>query len=442
MSFLELLIRTKIDSMKRISIIFYVLSLLFFSGGYSNPVSASTSLNAYLFYGEGCPHCAKEKAYLETIKDEYHNLKINSFEIYYNQKNISLFQRTAETLNVQTGGVPFLVIGDRPFIGYSANISPAQIEGRISECLITKCPDSVAKIVGMDIEEDSIEEVRIDDSKTTNNIAEINEPRIAVDKEKDIGRPNILEKAISIPFFGEVSIKNLSLPLLTIIIAFLDGLNPCAMWVLLFLVSLLFRIENRKRLWIFGLVFLLSSAVVYFLFMTAWLNLFMFLGFIVLIRIIIGIIALVSAYFNLKEYITNPTGGCKVVGGGEKRQRIFERLKQIIQYKSLVIAITGLILLAFAVNLVELVCSLGLPAIYTQVLSLSYLSTWEYYLYLVFYALIFIFPAFIIFAISATTLQLTGISTKYGRLVHLISGIIMLVLGILMIFKPEWLMFG
>ena len=143
----------------------------------------------------------------------------------------------------------------------------------------------------------------------------------------------------------------------------------------------------------------------------------------------------------MKEYITNPTGGCKVTSG-EKRQRIFEKLKQIIQQKNLVIAITGLILLAFAVNLVELVCSLGLPAVYTQVLSYSYLSTWEYYMYLIFYVLIFILPAFIVFAVSATTLQLTGISTKYGRLVHLISGIIMLVLGILMIFKPEWLMFG
>jgi glutaredoxin len=403
---------------------------------------ASNQVNAYLFYGEGCPHCAKERAFLETIKDEYPDLKINSFEIYYNQENVAFLQKIAETLKVQTGSVPFLIIGDETFVGYSATISPVQIESRIKECLIAKCPDSVAKIVGIDIKEDSIKDVKIDDSKTTNNITgETDESEIVVEKEKEVSQSDILEKKINIPFFGEVSIKNFSLPLLTIVIAFLDGFNPCAMWVLLFLVSLLFGIENKKRLWTFGLVFLFSSAVVYFLFMTAWLNLFMFLGFIALIRIIIGIIALVSAYFNLKEYITNPTGGCKVTGG-EKRQRIFEKLKQIIQQKNLIIAITGLVLLAFAVNLVELVCSLGLPAVYTQVLSFSYLSTWEYYLYLVFYVLIFILPAFIVFAISATTLQLTGISTKYGRLVHLISGIIMLVLGVLMIFKPEWLMFG
>ncbi|MFA6325257.1 MAG: hypothetical protein WCX46_03470 [Candidatus Paceibacterota bacterium] len=422
---------------------FLMLSIVLFSFlGTISVSSASNQVNAYIFYGEGCPHCAKERVFLETIKDEYPDLKINSFEIYYNQENVAFLQKIAETLKVQAGSVPFLIIGDETFVGYSATISPAQIERKIKECLIVKCPDSVAKIVGIDIKEDNIKEVKIDDLKTTNNIiGETNETEVVVDKEKEVIQSDILEKTINIPFLGTVSIKNFSLPILTIVIAFLDGFNPCAMWVLLFLVSLLFGIENKKRLWTFGLVFLFSSAVVYFLFMTAWLNLFMFLGFIALIRIIIGIIALFSAYFNLKEYITNPAGGCNVTCGG-KRQRIFEKLKQIIQQKNLIIAIAGLVLLAFAVNLVELVCSLGLPAVYTQVLSYSYLSTWEYYMYLIFYVLIFILPAFIVFAISATTLQLTGISTKYGRFVHLISGIIMLFLGVLMIFKPEWLMFG
>jgi cytochrome c biogenesis protein CcdA/glutaredoxin len=428
--------------MKKILTLFYILSVFFLFGGYINHASASNSVNAYLFYGEGCPHCAKEKAFFETIKDKYPSLKIVPFEVYYNSLNSSLLESVAQNLNIKSGGVPFLIIGDVTFVGYSDSISPKQIEGRIKECLFTKCPDSVAKIVGIDIVENSIKEVKIDDSKNLDDtFSETDESGVLIEKEEKFGKSDVLEKTIKIPFFGEVSIKNFSLPLLTIVIAFLDGFNPCAMWVLLFLVSLLFGIENKKRLWTFGLVFLFSSAVVYFLFMTAWLNLFMFLGFIAIIRIIIGIIALLSAYFNLKEYITNPTGGCKVTGG-EKRQRIFEKLKQIIQQKNLVIAILGLVLLAFAVNLVELVCSLGLPAVYTQVLSLSDLSVWQYYLYLVFYVLIFILPAFIVFAISATTLQLTGISTKYGRLIHLISGIIMLVLGVLMIFKPEWLMFG
>ncbi len=127
---------------------------------------------------------------------------------------------------------------------------------------------------------------------------------------------------MQLPIIGSVDVHKFSLPGITIILAFLDGFNPCAMWVLLFLVSLLFGIENKRRLWIFGLVFLTASAFVYFLFMTAWLNLFMFLGFIAIVRIIIGLIALISGYINLKEYITNPGGGCKVTGS-EKRRKIF-----------------------------------------------------------------------------------------------------------------------
>jgi len=441
---LKLLIKTKIDNMKKFLIIFYALSLLFFSGGYFNSVSASTSLNAYLFYGEGCPHCAKEKAYLETIKDKYYSLEIIDFEVYHNTSNLELLEKVAQVLNIEAGGVPFLIIGDKHFIGYSSNISPSQIEERIKECLISQCPDSVAEIIGIKNDKEEIkntEEVIPLNLVVSEDISQNNEIGINSNEVNEISQSNDANNTINIPILGKVDIQNFSLPILTIVLAFLDGFNPCAMWVLLFLVSLLFGIENKKRLWIFGLVFLFASAVVYFLFMTAWLNLFMFLGFIALIRIIIGIIALVSAYFNLKEYITNPTGGCKVTGG-EKRQRIFEKLKQIIQQKNLMIAIAGLILLAFAVNLVELVCSLGLPAVYTQVLSLSDLSIWKYYLYLIFYVFVFILPAFIVFTISATTLQLTGISTKYGRLIHLVSGIIMLILGILMIFKPEWLMFG
>ena len=150
---------------------FLILNIVLFSFLCTISVSdASNQVNAYLFYGEGCPHCAKERAYLETIKDEYLDLKINSFEIYYNQENVAFLQKIAETLKVQTGSVPFLIIGDETFVGYSATISPVQIESRIKECLIEKCPDSVAKIVGIDIKEDSIKEIKIDDLKTINNI--------------------------------------------------------------------------------------------------------------------------------------------------------------------------------------------------------------------------------------------------------------------------------
>jgi hypothetical protein len=220
----------------------------------------------------------------------------------------------------------------------------------------------------------------------------------------------------------------------------LDGFNPCAMWALLFLISLLIGMENKKRMWIFGSTFIIASAFVYFLFMAAWLNLLLFIGFIFWIRVIIGLVALGGGAYNLKEYFSNPAGVCKVTGG-EKRQKFFERLKNIVYRKNFYIALGGIIILAFAVNLVELICSAGLPVIFTQVLALSDLSIWQYYFYMLLYILIFMLDDLIVFFLAMATLQVTGITSKYSRISHLVGGTLMLIIGLLLIFKPELLMF-
>jgi cytochrome c biogenesis protein CcdA len=174
--------------------------------------------------------------------------------------------------------------------------------------------------------------------------------------------------------------------------------------------------------------------------MVAWLNFILFIGFVIWVRLLIGGVALLGGSYNLKEFFFNKDGGCKVAND-EKRQKVFTRLKQIVQQKSFVISFLGIILLAFAVNLVELVCSAGLPAVYTQ-LALNDLSGWQYYAYILLYIFFFMIDDLFIFFITMTTLQMTGISTKYSRISKLIGGAIMIIIGILLIFKPEWLMFG
>ncbi|MBU1499606.1 hypothetical protein KKE48_01920, partial [Patescibacteria group bacterium] len=126
----------------------------------------------------------------------------------------------------------------------------------------------------------------------------------------------------------------------------------------------------------------------------------------------------------------------------EKRQKILENLRRIAQKRRFILALGGIILLAIAVNMIELVCSAGLPAIYTKILSLSGLSTWQYYLYLLFYTLIFMLDDLFIFFTAMITLQAVGIQSKYSRFSHLIGGVLMFVIGLLLLLKPEWLMFG
>jgi hypothetical protein len=213
------------------------------------------------------------------------------------------------------------------------------------------------------------------------------------------------------------------------------------MWTLLFLISLLLNIEEKGKRWILGVVFIVASAFVYFLFMAAWLNFFLFVGYATWMRYLIGGFAAGLGIYNLYQFATNPEGGCKVTGS-KKRRKVFENIKKIVRDKRFIFSIAGIILLAFAVNLVELVCSAGLPAIFTRVLTLSDLPLWQYYAYLLLYIFFFMIDDLIIFFTAMITLHATGIEGKYARFSNLIGGIIIFLLGFLLIFKPGVLMFG
>ena len=384
----------------------------------------NNSIDAYFFSGDGCPHCAQEAKFLYgTLKKENPSLIIHEFEIYNNRNNTLILQKVSEKLGVRVDGVPFLVIGDQTFTGYAEGITPEDIRKRVAQCYSDGCVDSISEIVGISAQENiKTEEKKPDQSET------------AISDTKE-------QKIIKLPFIGEINALSFSLPILTIIMGALDGFNPCAMWTLLFLISLLIGMENKKRMWILGVAFIITSASVYFLFMSAWLNLVLFLGFVVWTRILIGLIALIGGGYSLKEYLTNKDSGCKVTNS-EKRRTVFEKMKTAVQQHNLWLALGGIIVLAFAVNLVELVCSAGLPAIYTQILALNDIPPFSRYLYILGYILFFMLDDLIIFFAAMFTLESTGITTKYARTSRLIGGIIMLAIGLMLIFKPEWLMFG
>src|SRR5680860_265544 len=385
-------------------------------------------INAYLFHGEGCPHCAEERDFIYTnIIPNYPNLELKEYEIYKNRQNGLFLQKIAKKLNVNVSGVPFLIIGNESFVGYLEGVTSKEIQTRIEECSLSACPDSVASIA---------ESYPADDKTSLNNINTPLNNEITSEKTADTEK-----KVIKLPLLGKVDALSFSLPILTIVMGVLDGFNPCAMWVLLFLISFLLGMKNKKRMWLLGIAFIVASALVYFIFMAAWLNLIIFLGFIVWVRIVIALAALFGGGYSLRDYFVNKKSGCKVEGSDKKR-KTFERIKTIVQQNSIWLALGGIILLAFAINLVELICSAGLPAVYTQILALNDMASWKYYLYILMYVFFFMLDDLIIFIIAMTTLQATGITTKYSRASRLIGGIVMVIIGILLLFKPEWLMFG
>ena len=101
----------------------------------------------------------------------------------------------------------------------------------------------------------------------------------------------------------------------------------------------------------------------------------------------------------------------------------------------------GVIGLAISVNLVELACSAGLPLVFTELLVLNNVNSFMRFTYTLLYIIFFLLDDLIVFFIAMFTMKITGISTKYNKYSHLLGGIIMLIVGILLLFKYEWLTF-
>lgn len=378
-----------------------------------------TSARVYFFHSETCPHCHDEMEFLiELSKEEaYMEVEFYEFEITQNSENLDLLIKVGETIDQDTSGVPFTVIGSEAIVGFSsADTTGKTIRNALDNILQNGDPD----IVGAIIAGDQIDTSAVGASQGTNDN---------------------LPETIQVPVLGEIKTANLSLPLLSIMLGFIDGFNPCAMWVLVFLISLMMGMEDKKRMWILGTTFIIASGAVYYFFMAAWLNVLMFIGFLFAVRLIIGLVAIGGGAYSIHDYYTNKDAECKV-GDLDEKQKTMSKMREVVKRPSFLAAFFGIIVLAAGVNMIELVCSAGIPAVFTQVLNMSDITALAKYGYMFIYILLYMIDDIAVFAIAMMTLQISGVTAKYTRATRLIGGILMILIGALMILKPEWLMFA
>lgn len=397
--------------MKKIKYIFlFILSFLFILPSIN--AEEKKQVNVYLFHSNTCSHCKAEIEFLNEIQKEYENLKINLYEINDVKENKELMINIKEKLNIDSPMVPFTVIGDYYYIGYNDGVKDG-IKNLIEKYTSEEQYDVIKDIIdGKDVSNFKIKNGEINKISTV---------------------------------FGEIDTAKVSLPILSIIMGAIDGFNPCAMWVLIFLITMLFNMENKKRMWALGITFLVTSALIYLVFMFVWLGVATkLLTTISWLKLLIGLIALIGAFINLKGFIKSivkKDAGCEVVDNS-KRKKIISKIKKYTSEKSFILAMLGVMLLAISVNAIELACSAGLPVLFTNVLALNDVNFIEKCIYIFIYIFFFLIDDIIVFFVAMFTLNIKAISTKYTKYSHLIGGIIMLIIGILMIFKPEWLMFN
>ena len=386
-----------------------------------NVKAKENQVDLYLFYSKTCPHCKKEKEYLKTVEKKYSNVKIHKYEIS-DKKNSDLFLLVDESLEDDNEYIPYTIIGTNSLVGYN-DYTKDKIEEYIELCSKYECYDLVGNVI-----------------KQNKSLKEEVEKANTSLKEQQKNEPTE-ESKMNVPLLGKIDVKRVSLPLISISIGLVDGFNPCAMWVLIFLISMLIGMKNRKRMWIIGLTFLIVSGLIYLLFMLAWLGIFQNLKNVRIVQILISLVAIIGALVNFNSFNKErkKDDGCQVVNK-EKRTNIINKIKKFTTEKSIILAILGSISLAISVNIVELACTAGLPALFTQILVLNDLSRPLYMFYMLLYIIAYMLDDIIVFTIAMVTLKLTGITNKYNKYSHLIGGIIMLVIGILMLFKPAWIM--
>ncbi len=364
-------------------------------------------LTINLFYGKECPHCEAEQQFLKTLEKQYgENIKIKKYEVWHNEKNDQLLKKVRKALGDNNNGVPYTVIGTYDFTGFNDDTAD-----KIRDLVKTNIKTEVSDVID-DIKNDK----KITKTEATENTS------------------------VTVPILGKIDTKSVSLPLLALAVGLADGFNPCAMWVLLFLISMLLGMNDKKRMWMLGITFIGASAIMYTLFMVAWLHIAVSAMQQVLLRSLIAIVAIIAGAYNINKYF-KAEDGCNVTNK-KQRQKIFEKIKKFTHEKSFILALIGVITLAVTVNLVELACSAGLPLLFTSVLAMNDLSVWEYALNIFIYIFFFLIDDIIVFLVAMKTMEVTGLSTKYSKYSSLVGGLLMLLIGALLIFKPEWIMFN
>ena len=376
------------DGFKRyliISLIILGIVIGFTSQGTS---SAGEGFEVYFFSLSGCSHCDEQRLFNETLADAYPSIQIIEYEAGTAQGSSILAEKLAELGIEHEPEFPITIFGNQVFGGWESEETTGRaIEQALQQCLSGECPPPTGE-----------------------------EPR----------------NTIVLPLIGEIVLADYSLPALAVILGLVDGFNPCAMWVLVYLISLVATLKDRKRIWLIVGSFVLASGILYFLFMTAWLNLFLFIGYVKAVTIVIGLVALGGGILQVREVIETKGAIVCEVTDEESRKKTMGRVQEIVSSPLTWGILVGIIVLAFTVNMVEFVCSAAIPAVFTRVLSLAGLTTFQYYGYILLYVLFFMLDDLVIFATAAFafTSSLGNRYTKYSRPV---GATIMIILGLLLL---------
>ncbi len=353
-----------------------------------------TIVHLWFFWTLTCPHCLEAKPFVETLAAEP-DLAVHSLELTEHPENVALYRELATATGEEPRVVPAFVFCGRMLAGFDAMTTPDALRDGIEQCRSA---------------------ARASPGAT---------PAEATPTP-----------ALRLP--GGLDAEALSLPMLTLVLGALDSVNPCAFFVLLFLLSLLVHARSRARMLAVGGVFVAISGLVYFAFMAAWLNLFLVLGELRAVTIGAGLLAVALGVVNARDGL-RPQGAATLAIPESAKPGLFARVRGLVRAERIATMLAATVALAIVANGYELLCTAGFPMVFTRILTLRALPTAEYYAYLALYNAVYVTPLFAIVVAFAWTLGSRKLSEREGHLLKLLSGLMMAGLGVVLLMAPAWL---
>ncbi len=360
------------------------------AGSAAGHAAASTEpapVELLLFYGDGCPHCHAELQFLAELQQRWPDLQIVTYEVWNDAMNRALYRETAAVYGIEANAVPGTFLAGRAWIGFSSSIGD-EIEATVAALHAGTRPA---------------------------------EPDPAT---------------IDVPIVGDVTVGERSLVFATLLIGFVDGVNPCSLWVLSVLLALVLHSGSRARVFAVGSLFLVVTSALYGLYMLGAYSALDYAGEARWIRAGVAAIAGAFGVMHLKEYVT--TAGPSLTISAARKPGLYRKMRGLAAVdRSLPAVLGGTIALAVGVSLLETPCTAGLPLLWTDMLAERNVPAGGAAFLFAVYLTVFLLDELVLFGAAVVTLRATKVQERHGRILQLASGTLMLTLAGAMLLAPR-----
>ncbi len=358
----------------------------------ASPAPRDPTVELVLFWGDGCPHCAEEKEWLAEAVQEHPDLEVTEHEVWYDEDNRQLLIDTAARLGFEPTGVPVTVIGEQHWIGWSDGVR-----------------DEVAGVLdasgGVD-------------------------PR---------GAPGAgaagKTSTVDVPLVGTVTVSSDSLVLSTLVIGFVDGVNPCSLWVISVLLAIVVRTGSRRRVLAIGLTFLGVTAAMYALYMGGIYSAMSVIDHLGAVQALVAVIAAVFGVVSVKDYFAFKKGLSFTIPAKAK-PGIYQRMRAAAGHRDLLPALAATVALAVGVSILETPCTAGFPVLWAGLLEANGVGTAEAAGLFGLYMAPFLLDELIVFTAAVLTLRAAKLQERHGQLLKLVAGVTMLALAATVLVSP------